>query len=213
MNFGVLESNGGGILEAFESLLSNVFIPALKRQSDWGCLSDSHGIAIREEFFSKLASFVSVLKNAQASLADLVNLSPCDGVDTRSISGPAQIIAAANNSEILEAAEQCATKWCKEIEQILTESEQMRKEADDIGPRAELDHWKKRMAKFDSLSDCIKSPDRRVVIAIIIAAKSKVLKVNAYVWYCAGCLKIPLVHLSSQSLKLSGIFWLISEHI
>jgi len=173
----VLESNGGGVLEAFESLLSNVFIPALKQQTNWGCLSDHHGIAVRENFFSKLTSFVSVLKNAQASLADLAKLSPCDGVDTGSINGSAQIIAAANNPEILEAAEQCAIKWCKEIEQILTESEQMRKEADDIGPRAELDHWKKRMAKFDSLSDCIKSPDRRIVIAIVIAAKSKILKV------------------------------------
>ena len=26
---------------------------------------------------------------------------------------------------------------------------QMRKEADDIGPSAELDHWRKRMAKFN----------------------------------------------------------------
>jgi len=25
----------------------------------------------------------------------------------------------------------------------------MRKEADDIGPSAELDHWRKRMAKFN----------------------------------------------------------------
>lgn len=170
-------------MEAFESLLSNIFIPALKQQTNWGCLSDSHGIAIREEFLSKLTHFVSVLNNARASLADLVNLSPCEGIDVNTITGPAQIIAAANNSEILEAAEQCAIKWCKEIEQILTESEQMRKEADDIGPRAELDHWKKRMAKFDSLSDCIKSPQRRTVIAIIIAAKSRVLKVmyNYYI--------------------------------
>ena len=28
---------------------------------------------------------------------------------------------------------------------------QMRKEADDIGPSAELDHWRKRMAKFNRL--------------------------------------------------------------
>lgn len=39
--------------------------------------------------------------------------------------------------------------WCKQIEQVLAESEQMRKEADDIGPSAELDHWKMKMAKFN----------------------------------------------------------------
>ena len=35
----------------------------------------------------------------------------------------------------------------------------MRKEADNVGPKAELDHWKKRMAKFNSLLDQIKGPD------------------------------------------------------
>ena len=33
----------------------------------------------------------------------------------------------------------------------------MRKEADDIGPSAELDHWKERMANFSSLLDEIKT--------------------------------------------------------
>jgi dynein heavy chain len=31
----------------------------------------------------------------------------------------------------------------------LAESEQMRREADDIGPTAELAYWKSRMAKFN----------------------------------------------------------------
>ena len=32
---------------------------------------------------------------------------------------------------------------------MLAESEQMRREADDIGPTAELTYWKSRMAKFN----------------------------------------------------------------
>lgn len=39
--------------------------------------------------------------------------------------------------------------WSKQIEQVLAESEQMRREADDIGPTAELAYWKSRMAKFN----------------------------------------------------------------
>ena len=31
---------------------------------------------------------------------------------------------------------------------------QMRKEADDIGPTAELEHWKERMAKFNVYVTC-----------------------------------------------------------
>lgn len=53
----------------------------------------------------------------------------------------------------------------------------MRKEADDVGPKAELDHWKKRLARFDSLTACIRKQQCRTVISILVAAKSKVLKV------------------------------------
>lgn len=54
----------------------------------------------------------------------------------------------------------------------------MRKEADNVGPRAELDYWKKRMAKFNSLFDQIKGPDCKAVVGVLHAAKSKLLKVG-----------------------------------
>ena len=54
----------------------------------------------------------------------------------------------------------------------------MRKEADDTGPRAELEHWRHRMAKFNSLLEQLKSKQCKTVIGILIVAKSKVLKVG-----------------------------------
>ncbi len=60
---------------------------------------------------------------------------------------------------------------------MLAESEQMRREADDIGPRAELDHWKKRMSKFNYLLDQIKGSDVKAVLGVLNAAKSKTIKV------------------------------------
>ena len=54
----------------------------------------------------------------------------------------------------------------------------MRKEADDVGPQAELEHWKKRMAKFDSLISCLKSSECRTVLNVLQAAKSKVMEVR-----------------------------------
>ena len=38
----------------------------------------------------------------------------------------------------------------------------MRKEADDIGPAAELEHWRQRMSKFNALLDEIKTPRVRL---------------------------------------------------
>lgn len=64
--------------------------------------------------------------------------------------------------------------------QILAENNQLRKEADDVGPRAELEHWKKRLSKFNHLLDQLKSPDAKAVLAVLAAAKSKLLKVCSH---------------------------------
>ena len=71
--------------------------------------------------------------------------------------------------------------------QVLAESEQMRREADNVGPKAELDHWKKRMAKFNSLMDQIKSTDCKTITGILVAAKSKVIKVTLYFRTLSAC--------------------------
>lgn len=62
--------------------------------------------------------------------------------------------------------------------QVLAESDQLRKEADDLGPRAELDHWKKRMSRFNYLLDQLKSPDVKAVLGVLMMAKSKLIKVS-----------------------------------
>ena len=59
------------------------------------------------------------------------------------------VCVAASNTESLEKLEELLGTWSKQIEQVLAESEQMRREADDIGPTAELAYWKSRMAKFN----------------------------------------------------------------
>jgi dynein heavy chain len=173
--FGALE--GDDLLEALERLIAQVFLPALKQQTNWGALSnDANGHILKENFLGKLAGFVSILSNARASIADAVQLSPCTHTGLAAVSSPADIVAAAGSTEMVEAAETTALQWCKEITQILTKSEQMRKESDTVGPRAELEHWKKRMAKFDSLTFCVKSPQCRAVINVLVAAKSKALQ-------------------------------------
>ena len=54
-----------------------------------------------------------------------------------------------NSSETVKRMEELLSVWHRQIEQVLTESEQVRREADDVGPSAELQYWKSRMAKFN----------------------------------------------------------------
>ena len=55
-----------------------------------------------------------------------------------------------SSSDLVKQMEELLAVWHKQVEQVLTESEQIRREADDVGPSAELQYWKGRMAKFNS---------------------------------------------------------------
>ena len=60
--------------------------------------------------------------------------------------------------------------------QLLVVSEQIQCEADDIGPAAELDHWKRRTARFDCLLTEIRNQRVRAVTAALNVLKSKQIK-------------------------------------
>ncbi|NWY27271.1 DYH5 protein, partial [Pheucticus melanocephalus] len=78
--------------------------------------------------------------------------------------------------EVTEKLEEVVMIWTKQIQQVLVESEQIRREADDVGPSAELEHWKSRMSSFTSLLDEIKSSRVKKIISILQAARSKTLQ-------------------------------------
>ncbi|XP_074645893.1 dynein axonemal heavy chain 5-like [Tubulanus polymorphus] len=88
---------------------------------------------------------------------------------------PSDYHSASSSSESLIKFEEILMIWAKQIEQVLTESEQMRREADDIGPTAELNYWKNRMATFNNLLEQIKNRRCRAVVGVLAQAKSKCL--------------------------------------
>ncbi|XP_052831159.1 dynein axonemal heavy chain 5-like [Octopus bimaculoides] len=167
------------VLTSLEALLSNIFIPAAcNHQNGWGELdTQQQGQKIQNNFYNSMSSFVSVLSGAQDSLGEKVTLQhfkPMSSLQTFTASG---YVAIANSGEALEEIENIIKIWIKQVEQVLAESEQMRREADDIGPRAELEHWKRRMSKFNYLLDQIKGEEVRTVLCILQVAKSKFLKI------------------------------------
>ncbi|XP_036366495.1 dynein heavy chain 5, axonemal-like [Octopus sinensis] len=167
------------VLNSLEALLTNIFIPAAcNHQNGWGELdTQQQGQKLQNNFYNSMSSFVSVLSGAQDSLGEKVTLQhfkPMSSLQTFTASG---YVAIANSGEALEEIENIIKIWIKQVEQVLAESEQMRREADDIGPRAELEHWKRRMSKFNYLLDQIKGEEVRTVLCILQVAKSKFLKI------------------------------------
>lgn len=73
--------------------------------------------------------------------------------------------------------------------QVLAEGNQMRKEADDTGPLAELEYWKHRNAKFSGLVEQIKTQPCRGVITTLDIANSKIIKVCSHsIQYNTQCI-------------------------
>ncbi|KAM6102183.1 dynein axonemal heavy chain 5 isoform 6-T6 [Theristicus caerulescens] len=178
VNFNMMNVGRDGLLKSFEQLISEIFIPALQTMDHgWVELGEPQQASnIKQDFLGSLEAFVSVLSGTQQSLLEKVNLKKCETYDLETLRGPSDYLMVANSIDALERIEVCMKGWTKQIEQILAENDQLRKEADDLGPRAELDYWKKRLSKFNYLTDQLKSPDVKAVLGVLTAAKSKLLK-------------------------------------
>ncbi|XP_078695417.1 dynein axonemal heavy chain 5-like [Branchiostoma floridae x Branchiostoma belcheri] len=175
VNFGMMDASKGGVLNALESMLSAVLVPALRAQESWGDLPPASTQV--QDFLEVVDKFVGSLSGARDNMEGKIELEEPDlGYNVYDLRHPSEFMQAATNADLMEKVENLIGIWSKQIEQVLAESEQMRKEADDIGPAAELDHWKKRMAKFNSLLDQIKSPHCKAVVGVLTAAKSRMLK-------------------------------------
>jgi hypothetical protein len=76
----------------------------------------------------------------------------------------------------LEKCEKLVASWCKVVEDVVAASQQLRTEADNVGPHAELEHWKSRTATFNGLLEQMTCKATTSVIGVLNAGKSKVLE-------------------------------------
>ncbi|XP_027519567.1 dynein heavy chain 5, axonemal isoform X1 [Corapipo altera] len=178
VNFNMMNIGRDGLLKSVEQLISEIFIPALKTTGcGWVEVGEPQQVSdIKQNFLHALEAFVSVLSGTQQSLLEKVSLKKCETYNLKTLRGPSDYLMVANSTDALEKIEVCMNGWTKQIEQVLAENDQVRKEADDLGPRAELDYWKKKLSKFDYLVEQLKSPDVKTVLGVLTAAKSKLLK-------------------------------------
>lgn len=171
-----MDCSGGNVLEEFEGMMKRVLIPVAKTQQSWGKDWDKDNSQVAE-FIESLSVFSENLSMARTSMTGHMTLSDTEfGDHLDSMRTPADYQAASNSREFVKHMEELLFVWCRQIEQVLTESEQIRREADDVGPSAELVYWRNRMTKFNSLLEQIKTPRCKAVIGILVAHRSKCLR-------------------------------------
>ncbi|XP_068603948.1 LOW QUALITY PROTEIN: dynein axonemal heavy chain 5 [Brachionichthys hirsutus] len=177
VNFGMLDCRDGSVLKGVETLLAHIMVPALRSQQRWGSMEDGLSSPDVQSFLSSVDRFISSLSAARVCMDRKVQLQQVDLPEAIvQLSCPADYTAAANNRHLVERLEGVVSVWAGQIKQVLTESEQMRKEADDVGPSAELEHWKRRMFTFSSLVEEVKRPLVKRTLGVLQVTKSRTLR-------------------------------------
>jgi len=177
--FGVLKAGAarGSILDGLQTMVSTVVKPILSLNDNWGKMDARD--PQKDSFLESVDKFRSSLSEAYVAVSNSITLTKyvpqdSDGaIRIEKIKTPEDFEQANLNSSFLEHMQVLLLGWCKQVELLLATSEQMRKEADDVGPRAELEHWKQRMAKFNGLLDQIKGPQCATVVTVLYQTKCK----------------------------------------
>eukprot|EP00698_Gefionella_okellyi_P008566 TRINITY_DN2129_c0_g2_i1.p1 TRINITY_DN2129_c0_g2~~TRINITY_DN2129_c0_g2_i1.p1 ORF type:complete len:4490 (+),score=1324.74 TRINITY_DN2129_c0_g2_i1:457-13926(+) len=166
--YGVLEQN---LLEELQEQLNTVLVPVLHGQEDWGELRKERA---EDTYLSGVNKFVGMLGEAIVSMKDSVQLVKPERRFMPE-NHAAAITRAAGSPDVVESFEGTLHTWCKQVEKTLAESELIRRESDNVGPSTELEYWKARSTKFNSITDQLKLPECRLVLAVLKMAKSKLI--------------------------------------
>uniref|UniRef100_F7EDE6 Dynein axonemal heavy chain 8 n=1 Tax=Monodelphis domestica TaxID=13616 RepID=F7EDE6_MONDO len=174
--FGFLDASEG-LLVGIKKMLQKIYLPAINITTNWGALNQTkQGESEKYAFIETINRFLSFLDGARISIEGTVELKKIENIDFNKLQTFEDVTVAAANSEMVHQLEDVLMIWYKQIEQVLIESEQMRKEADDSGPLTELEHWKRMSAKFNFIIEQIKGPNCKAVINVLNIAHSKILK-------------------------------------
>eukprot|EP00002_Diphylleia_rotans_P028875 TRINITY_DN5840_c0_g1_i3.p1 TRINITY_DN5840_c0_g1~~TRINITY_DN5840_c0_g1_i3.p1 ORF type:complete len:4482 (-),score=987.95 TRINITY_DN5840_c0_g1_i3:157-13602(-) len=159
------------VVEHLEVLLSQAYYPMVSAQQDWGLNPDEN----TRDFIVGMRKFVDGLTETVKSLTSGIELTKPDRKFEVENKQPA-FNRAATDPEILMHYEGILEDWCKQMERLVTESDIGRKESEDAGPNTELDYWKTRLSKFNSIMEQLKTKDCKCVLGVCTAAKSKILR-------------------------------------
>lgn len=134
INFGVLDASNGKLLDGVEKMLAMVMLPALSQLDDWGSLKSRNNPQV-QFYVDSLDQFISNINNLRSNMSNQVKLVSSDFDSTlANLNSVGDYQNASLNTELLNHCENLLAEWCKQIAKVLTESEQIRREADDTGP-------------------------------------------------------------------------------
>ncbi len=134
VNFGIIDASNGKLLDAVEKMLASVILPALSGLEDWGALKNRNNPQV-QYYVETLDNFIGSINGLKNNMSNQVKLVASDyDSQLSSLNTLNDYQNMSMNGEFLVQCEELLGSWCKQIAKVLTESEQIRREADDTGP-------------------------------------------------------------------------------
>ncbi|XP_068088806.1 dynein axonemal heavy chain 8 [Hyperolius riggenbachi] len=176
IHFSVLDATEG-IFTGFSNLLSGVFLPAITATQNWGAVKEPADVnRVKKSCQEAIAQYLASLADAKANIEDAVLLKHIDSINFSKLSSFDGVKAAAADPDMVSLCEGALMTWYKQIEQVVTESELIRRKADSSNPFTELEYWKKKSVKFNFIIEQIKGQNFKSVVMVLHISRSKVLK-------------------------------------
>ncbi|XP_050681188.1 dynein axonemal heavy chain 8 isoform X2 [Leptidea sinapis] len=166
------------IVSGIYNTMKRVYIPALGACRAWGDLNPPNPKSddIIRTYVSKIMLFNDYLAKTKIDLDCCTKFKINLLLYEEELADAEKMKLAITKTHVLEEICTFVKQWMKQITMVLVQSQQLRREPSNIGPLAELDHWRRQLTTFTSIIEHIKSEPCQMYIHTLIRAKSKLIK-------------------------------------
>ncbi|CAK1540075.1 unnamed protein product [Leptosia nina] len=158
--------------------MKRVYVPALNMCKAWGDINppNPRSAEIINTYISKIMLFSDYLEKTKIDLDCCTKFKINFSLYEEELADAEKMKLAITKTHVLEEICSYVKQWNKQITMVLVQSQQLRREPSNIGPLAELDHWRRQLTTFTSIIEHIKSEPCQMYIHTLIRAKSKLIK-------------------------------------
>ncbi|KAI5735122.1 hypothetical protein M8J77_014480 [Diaphorina citri] len=173
---GIIRADVGLVL-SIQRIMETVFMESLVHYVPDPEEEDvSNFCEVKNLLLPGLRSFCSALRVCE-EVCEQKNLFEDDMTILTQVPSPLEAREIAERQEDVLILEDRLKMWIKRVTEVLSESEQLRKESDCCGPQDELEYWKKRGAKFSQIVTHLREKEVQMTIQCLTLAKSKIIPV------------------------------------
>ncbi|EEB13574.1 ciliary dynein heavy chain, putative [Pediculus humanus corporis] len=171
-----VDPNDINTVSAMQGLLGRTSSKSLEVFTQWGELNKTNtGLMAKKEFLDEYKAFDNFISATKSDLDGKIKFQFPEEIYKNFLTTPEDVKIAARNPDIASEVNAYGKIWVKQIEKVLVEAEQIRREKDDVGPMAELEYWRKWLTKFTSVVEFIKTEKLKMCLQCLRYSRSKII--------------------------------------